>query len=95
MRPGDYITVNPTEVEVLRSDAFKRVVPDDVAREIRLTAAQGDPEGYECLSLPKIGRPVADALRRLAATGPSTEAVVAEHLAERIEHRLDHRPGAR
>jgi hypothetical protein len=95
MRPGDYITVNRTEVQLLTSDEFRQLLSEEVSAKILLTEPEGPAQaGYKCLSLPKIGRPVADALRHIASAGPSPESVVAEHLAERIEHRVAHRRGA-
>jgi len=73
----------------LTSDAFKELVPADVASKMLLEAPEHDSEGYRRLALPKIGRPVADALRRLATSDSrSDQAVIAEHLAERIEERV-------
>ena len=85
MRPGDYITVTPSELELLRSDDFKQVVPAAVAHEMRLEPGPGNSQR---LRLPKVGRPVAEALRHLAAYARTPQAVIAEHLAERIDHRV-------
>jgi hypothetical protein len=85
VRPSDYITVTPSELALLRSDDFKRVVPVEVAREMRLTSG---PERSQRLSLPQVGAPVAEALRTLAAFARTPQAVIAEHLAERIAHRV-------
>jgi hypothetical protein len=85
VRPSDYITVAPSELALLRSDDFKQVVPVEVACEMRLTSG---PERSQRLSLPEVGRPVAEALRELAAFAPTPQAVLAEHLAERIDQRV-------
>ena len=89
MRPGDYITVNASEVDVLTSDTFREVAPEELVRRIRLA---DDPErpDYQRLELPKIGMPVAEVLRGIAAGSatPTAQSVVAGHLAERIEARV-------
>ena len=89
MRPGDYITVNSSEVELLTSDAFRAVASAELVEKIGIQHGLG---GYERLYLPEVGQPVVTALRRLMAKEiPPAEAIVAEYLAERIELRIAHR----
>jgi hypothetical protein len=83
MRLGDSIVIGRAEAEVLQSEAFAKAVTPEVARKIRLTRIN---DHYE-LALPKVGRPVVEALQAIHAED-QRQAVVAEVLAEAIEQRI-------
>jgi hypothetical protein len=86
VRAGDYITLTPAEAALLRSDDFKQVAPAEAVRKMRLVSEPG--QDYQRLSLPKVGKPVAQALETLAASARGPRASIAAGLARRIEDRL-------
>lgn len=92
MRPGDFILVNPSEVDLLTSDRFKQVASAELAPKISLTPAERGGAEYYRLALPKIGRPIVEALNEFAEGDASAEEKATAHgLALAISQRLEPR----
>jgi hypothetical protein len=89
MRPGDFIVVNPTEVDLLTSNRFKQVASAELMRKISLTPAERGGIEYYRLALPKIGRPIVEALNAFAEGDADAEEEVTAHgLALAISQRI-------
>jgi hypothetical protein len=89
VRPGDFIAVTQAEAELLTSDRFKEVAPNELVRKVILTPRRTGATTYYDLALPKVGARVVEALERLASRDDvrPREAIIAQGLAEAIQQR--------